>query len=255
MFDRCQESTGGASSGHYPDKSDSEASTFRLPGRKLFDEISKTGDGESPETGDGDLSVGSSSLSRYIVSNPGRRQVRSCNAPSPEALPVRVGQLLSQFRDPEDSLFYKSSLGEDSDGGYSDSEESSSASTIVITRDVEPQDEGVEGSPGRKIDKVEESPSENALRTMIGNAVKAMAEEPGTGTAEEAGAARSVKRSRAARYGPEAHGSQPSWNDLAFNADRQSPRTSRAITPVNSTEKRAAKRSKIVQEEIVSVET
>ena len=50
---------------------------------------------------------------------------RSSNAPSPEAPRVHAGQPLSRLVDPEDSLFYKSSLGEDSDGSSSDAGDSS----------------------------------------------------------------------------------------------------------------------------------
>lgn len=103
-----EESNGGVSGEHFPDSFESgEASTIRLGGtRKLHS--------ESIETGSGDLSLGSSSLSRYIIRDAERRG-RSCNAPSPEPTQLHAAELLSKLRDPENSLFYNSSFGEDSD--------------------------------------------------------------------------------------------------------------------------------------------
>jgi hypothetical protein len=76
-------------------------------------------------------------LSRYTVATdePGRRDERFCNAPSPETVvvaPLRAGQHPQKLRDPEDSLFCRSSFGEDlnSDRG------SSAAPTVVIARDA-----------------------------------------------------------------------------------------------------------------------
>ena len=186
-----EESNSGASGDHCLDSFESEAFTIRLgEGQKL--------DSESGETGSSDLSIGSSSPSRYIVSDAGR-DVRSCNAPSPEATRVDVGQLLSKFRDPEDSLFYNPSFGEDSDDSSSDGEGSGSASTIVIAHDVKPQDEQDGGSSEPKTDDLEDRLLESPLREMLTNGLKAMAEETGTCTGIEADATLSVKRSRAAR--------------------------------------------------------
>ena len=180
-----KESTSDVSGDHCSDDFESEASTIRLG------EARRPGS-ESAETGSRDMTIGSSSLSRYIISDAGRH-VGSRNAPSPETSHLHVGQILSRFLDPEDSLFYNSSFGEESDGS------SDSASTIVISHNVRPQDEQVEGPPGSKTDDLEDRLLESPLREMLTNALKAMAEGTETCTHIEADATVSIKRSRAAR--------------------------------------------------------
>lgn len=151
--------------------------------------------------------MGSSSLSSYIIRNPGHRHDRSCNAPFPETAPKRVEQLLSECGDPENSLFYRSSFGEGSDGSSSYGEEYGSASTAVIAQDVKQQDEGVEGSSVPVLgfsapsepDGMEHRLWETLIREVLLDALKAMREGSGTCTGNEAGATLSVKRSRAAR--------------------------------------------------------
>lgn len=180
LLDRSRESTSGGCGDHCSNTSDNEAPTIRVAeGRKLYREITETGNSEP--------SLGSSSLSRYIISDPGRRRGRSCNAPSPE-----------------------------SEGERSDDEESSFASTIVIARDIEPQTEQVEESLRSGAD-LEDSPSEKVLRTMLEIENKAMAQGLGLCTANRADVALSVKRSRVARYELEADDTQ-SWNNFASRA-------------------------------------
>lgn len=205
LLDRARENNRGVSGGHCSDSLKTEASTIRL------------GEGwrhrsNSAEMGSGDLSAGSSSLSSYIIRDPGYRHDRSCNTPSPETAPKRVEQLLSEFRDPENSLFYKSSFGEDSDGSSSDGEESGSASTVVIAQDVKPQDERVEGSSlpvlgfaaPYKPDDLEHKLWETPIREVLLDSLKAMRDGPGMCTGNGACAAHSTKRSRPARYVVEA---------------------------------------------------
>jgi serine/threonine protein kinase len=154
-----------------------------------------------------DTSGGSSSLSRYTVRDSGQRYDRSHNAQSSETVPESTGQLLSRFRDPEDSLFYKSGFGEDSDGGSGDGEESDSASMVVMAQDVEPQAERVEGSSVRVLefaaslepDELEDMPPEMPIRELPVNAFMVMIEEPRMRTSNRTGATHSVKRSRTAR--------------------------------------------------------
>jgi len=193
-----QSSNSGVSGGHCSDSLKNEASTIRTwEARKI--------DGENTKTGNGDPNIRSSSLSKYIFRNP--RHARSCIAPSPEIITVPVAQLVSQFDNPEDSLFWRSSFGDDSDESYGDGKGSSSASTVVIAYDAEPQDRGVGESAGSVLgvaaapetDDVEDSPSENECRELLTNAVKAMIEQTGKSTVIEADAALSVKRSRDAQ--------------------------------------------------------
>lgn len=109
------------------------------------------------------------------------------------------GELVSQLNNPENSLFYKSTFGDESDESYSDGRGSSSAL-------IESQNEGVEeGSvlvfaEPPETDGVQDTPSENAFRELIANALEAMAEQPGKrAVVDEVDVAHSVKRSRAAR--------------------------------------------------------
>ena len=136
---------------------------------------------DGPDTKASTILTGSSSLSRYIVTtdNLGRRLDRSRNAPSPEtvaAAPVHAGQLLLRLLDPEDSMFYKSSFGEDEDSDCS----TSAALTVVIAREVVKPD-----GPQARL-------SEAPIREALANALREM---PGGG----ARTTLSVKRSRAAR--------------------------------------------------------
>ena len=171
-------SNSGISGGHCSDSLKNEASTIcPWETRKI----------DSENTGNGDPNIRSSSLSKIIT--------------------VPVAQLVSQFDDPEDSLFWTSSFGGDSDESYGDGRGSSSASTVVIAYDAEPQEGGVGESAGSVLgvgaasetDDVEDTPSENEFRELLANAVKAMMEQTGKGTVIEADAALCVKRSRDAR--------------------------------------------------------
>ncbi|KAL8902415.1 MAG: hypothetical protein Q9207_004736 [Kuettlingeria erythrocarpa] len=198
LLDRARESNRGVSGGHCSDSLETEDSTIRL---------GKAGSrrSNSVETGSGELSVGSSSLSSYIIRAPGRRHDRSCNAPSPKTVPKRVEQLLSEFRDPENSLFYRSSFGEDSDDSSSDGGKSGSASTVVRAQEVKPQDGRAEGSSVSgfaappEADDLEHGVWETRIRGVLLDALEAVSEVPETCTGNGAGAALSVKRSRAAR--------------------------------------------------------
>ncbi len=123
-----------------------------------------------------------SSLSRYINHTDellGRRRDRSCRAPSPETVvPLHAVQLLEKLRNPQDSLFCKSSFGEAS-GWDSGSDCSTSApATVIIARDtvVEPQTQ-----------EQEDRPSDAPIREVLANFLN-------NGT----GATLSVKRSRPA---------------------------------------------------------
>ncbi|PVH70196.1 kinase-like protein [Cadophora sp. DSE1049] len=156
-------SNSGVSGGHCSDSLKNEASTIRpWEARKI--------DGEHTETGNGDPNIKSSSLSKYIFKNP--QHVRSCIAPSPEIITVPVAQLVSQFDNPEDSLFWRSSFGDDSDESYGDGRGSSSASTVVIAYDAEPQDGGVGESAesvlgvatALETDDAKDAPLENEFR-------------------------------------------------------------------------------------------
>ncbi len=184
LLDRAQESNSRVSGGNFSDNLDNEASTIR-PGE------ARNIDSEITEMGNGGASIGSSSLSTYIISDP-QRHVRSCNAPSPEATSVHVGQLLSKFGNHEDILFYESSFGEDSDGRDDGGGESGLASTIVTAHGIKPQDEAVEGSP-RPVLGFAAPPETDDVGD---NAVKAMVEETGTCTSNVADAAFSFKRCR-----------------------------------------------------------
>jgi hypothetical protein len=85
-----------------------------------------------------------SSLSRYINHTDkllGRRRDRSYRAPSPETVvPLHTGQLLEKLRNPQDSLFCKSSFGEASDSDSGSDCSTSAPTTVIIARDtvVEP---------------------------------------------------------------------------------------------------------------------
>ncbi|KAL8646767.1 MAG: hypothetical protein Q9210_005942 [Variospora velana] len=187
-----EERNGGLSGGHYLGSFGSEASTIRL--------------GEARRLGSGDLSVGSSSLSRYIISNT-EQGVGSCNAPSPDPPRSHARELLSRLVDPEDSLFYKSSFGEDSnDGSSSDGGDFGSASTTVLA--YKPQDEQVEGSPrsvlevapALETEDLENRLWDNPFQELLADALRAAAEETGTAIGVDADATLNrVKRSRAAR--------------------------------------------------------
>lgn len=87
-----------------------------------------------------------SSLSRYIYNTDElleRRQDGSCRAPSPETVVrLHAGQLLAKLRNPQDSLFCKSSFGETSQHSDPGSDGSTRApATVMIAPDavVEPQ--------------------------------------------------------------------------------------------------------------------
>ncbi len=189
----CEERKGGVSGdGHCSGSFGSEASTIRL--------------GQALGPGSGDLSTGSSSLSRYIINNAEQR-VRSCNAPSPEAPRVHAGQLLSRLIDPEDSLIYKSRLGEHSDdGSSSDEADSGLASTTVIA--YKPQDEQFKGSPRSVLevaaalepDDLEDRLWDNQLQKLLTDALRPRAEEAGIAIGVDADATLSrIKRFRAAK--------------------------------------------------------
>ncbi|KAK0624523.1 hypothetical protein B0T17DRAFT_654453 [Bombardia bombarda] len=170
LLDSTQDRTSGTSGGYCVDNgSDGEARTMQA--RTMRFEDARNLGSDMIDTESGDPSIGSSSINRYMIKEPIPQDVRPCNAPSPESAPAHVGQLLSKIHNPEDSLFYKSSFGGDSN----------SASTIVMRRAVEPQDEVAAASPVSKREDLEASPSE---------------EQP---TCNEAGVGLSVKRSMAAR--------------------------------------------------------
>ncbi|KFZ01929.1 hypothetical protein V500_00558 [Pseudogymnoascus sp. VKM F-4518 (FW-2643)] len=160
-----QSSNNGATGGHYSD-------SFKSPTIRPW-EAPKI-DTENTEAGNGDPTIRSSSLSTTGF----RQRIRSCNAPSPEITTVPVAPLLSRFDDPEDSLFFRASFGDDAD-----KEESSSASTIVIAYDTKPQDERVRESAGSVLGIVAApengEDSESEFRVLPCNAVKAMAEQTG----------------------------------------------------------------------------
>ncbi|KAL8893840.1 MAG: hypothetical protein Q9192_004872 [Flavoplaca navasiana] len=186
-----EEMNGGVGGGHCLGSFENEASTIRL--------------GEARRPPSSDLSIRSSSLSRYIISDTGRR-ARSCNVPSPKTPRVHAGQLLSRLVDPEDSLFYKSSFGEDSGGSSSDGGDSGSASTTVIA--YKPHDEQVEGSPRSVLevaaalepDNLEDRLGDNPLQKMLTDALRSMAEETRIAIGVDGDITLSrVKRSRAAR--------------------------------------------------------
>lgn len=151
---------GEADGHHQHQQSDTEASTI-LAGKA-----------------DGSLS----SLSRYIIHTDellGRRRDRSCRAPSPETVvPLHAGQLLEKLRNPQDSLFCKSSFGEASDSDSGSDCSTSAPATVMIARDavVEPQTQQQEDRPL-------DAPIREALVNFLNN---------GTG------ATLSVKRSRPA---------------------------------------------------------
>ncbi len=128
----CTEESGEVS-GHCSDNFENEASTICL-------EEAQNAESRITSKGDNDPSINSSSLNTYIITNP-ERHVRSN---TPVSTLKHVGQLLFRLNDPEDSLFYKSSFGEDSDDCYSD-EESDSASTVITVHDSKPQNEEVKG--------------------------------------------------------------------------------------------------------------
>ncbi|KAL9011296.1 MAG: hypothetical protein Q9173_003850 [Seirophora scorigena] len=182
----------GLSGGRYLGSFGSEASSIRL--------------GEARKLESGDLNIGSSSLSRYIISN-AERGVGSCNAPSSEPARLHAGELLSKLVDPEDSVFYKSSFREDSsDGRSSDRGDSSSASITVLA--YKPQDEQVEGSPRSVLevepavetDELEDRLRDNPLQQLLADALRPVAEETGTAISVDTDATLNrVKRSRAAR--------------------------------------------------------
>ena len=94
-----------------------------------------------------------SSLSRYIVHTDellGRRQDRSYRAPSPETVvPLHAVQLLEKLRNPQDSLFCKSSLGVASDWDSSSDCSTRTPTTVIVARDtvVEPQTQEQEDRP------------------------------------------------------------------------------------------------------------
>lgn len=131
----------------------------------------------TPGNVDGSLSL----LSRYVYNTDElleRRQDRSCRAPSPETVVrLHAGQLLAKLRNPQDSLFCKSSFGETSQHSDPGSDGSTRApATVMIAPDavVEPQ-----------IREQEERPSDAPIREALGDFL-----ENGTGA--------SAKRSRPA---------------------------------------------------------
>lgn len=149
----------------------------------------------------GEADGSSSSLSRYIIDTdePGRRHDRSCDAPSPKtAVPLYAGQLLQRLRNPEDSLFCRSSFGETLDSGCG----TGTASTVVLARDAtEPQTELNSESLvlAREPDGPQEDrPSEALIREALVNTLMDMASGPETCTGK-GGTTLSVKRSMAAR--------------------------------------------------------
>ncbi|KAL8330771.1 hypothetical protein RB593_001642 [Gaeumannomyces tritici] len=155
---------GEADGHHQHQQSDTEASTILA------------------EKEDGSLS----SLSRYINHTNElleRRWDRSCRAPSPETvIPLHAGQLLEKLRNPQDSLFCKSSFGKASDSDSGSDCSTSAPATVIIARDtvVEPQTQEQEDRPSN-------APIREALVNFLNN---------GTG------ATLSVKRSRPASRSP-----------------------------------------------------
>ena len=137
---------GEADGHHQHQQSDTEASTI-LAGKA-----------------DGSLS----SLSRYINHTDellGRRQDRSYRAPSPETVvPLHAGQLVEKLRNPQDSLFCKSSFGEASDSDSGSDCSTSAPATVIIARDtiVEPQTQEQEDRPSN-------APIREALVNFLNN--------------------------------------------------------------------------------------
>lgn len=149
----------------------------------------------------GDADGSSSSLSRYIIGTDelGRRHDRSCDAPSPEtAVPLYAGQLLQKLRNPEDSLFCRSSFGETLDSGCG----TGAASTVVLAIDAtEPRTELNSGSLVLALEPdepQEDGPSEAPIREALVEAIMGMVSGPETYTGR-GGKTLSVKRSMAAR--------------------------------------------------------
>ncbi|KAL6892143.1 checkpoint kinase [Trichoderma evansii] len=147
-----------------------------------------------------DSGIGDSSLCRYLVSNPGR-QASSSNIQPPraKAAMVHVGQILSKFRNLEDSLFYESTFGEVINGSYD--EDFETASTIVPAHHTKPQ-EGVEAGLIESVSghaaPVGESLSENMEWSKLGDDTETTIEQTKTLTCNETQASMSLKRSSAA---------------------------------------------------------
>ncbi|KAK1242914.1 hypothetical protein MKX08_005726 [Trichoderma sp. CBMAI-0020] len=85
-----------------------------------------------------DLSIGDSSLSRYIISNP----EQSANPAKASSLHTRtstvhVGQFLSNFRNLEDSLFYEFTFGKILHEGYDEDSETASTTRAESQQRVE----------------------------------------------------------------------------------------------------------------------
>ncbi|KAK3693310.1 checkpoint kinase [Podospora appendiculata] len=123
---------------------------------------------------------GLSSLSRYInvMNEPERRHGRSYGAPSPEtAIPLHVGQVLQGLRDPEDSLFCRSSFGET----LNSDDSNETASTIVRARGAtEPRNQLGSGplvlareSEGPQEDSPSDAPIREALLKALGDSNRA----------------------------------------------------------------------------------
>lgn len=92
-----------------------------------------------------------SSLGRYIYNTDElleRRQDRSCRAPSPETVVrLHAGQLLAKLRNPEDSLFCKSSFAETSQQSDSGSDGSTGAPATVVEPQTQEQEQEQEDRP------------------------------------------------------------------------------------------------------------
>ncbi|KAH7308993.1 kinase-like domain-containing protein [Stachybotrys elegans] len=142
-----------------------------------------------------------SSLSRYIIRTEellGHQPDTSCKAPSPRgADQLHAGQLLEKLRNPQDSLFYKSSFGGGSGSDSGSNCSISAPATVIVARDtvvkpqVEEQEHGEENRPS-------DAPIREALVNFLNN---------GTGTAR-----RSRPTSRSS-------GSRSPWVLLAGGAD------------------------------------
>lgn len=173
--------------------SEDEEATIVPGGQRVDDQIGTTVS---------DSGVVGSSLSRYIVSNPGQ-QASSSNVQPPQAKAtmVHVGQLLSKFRNPEDSLFYESTFGEILDGGYD--EDSGTASTIVPVHHAKPQ-ERVEQALITSVSGHAAPVEESLLSTMEwsefddDNGAETIIEPTETLVCNESQAPASLKRSSAA---------------------------------------------------------
>lgn len=110
-----------------------------------------------------DLAIRDSSLSRYIISNLEQSANPAKAPPHTKTSMLHVGQFLSNFRNPEDSLFYESTFGEILHDDYD--EDSETASTIVPIHHAESQ-ERVEESLMTSGSAIAAPVEESVLSTM-----------------------------------------------------------------------------------------